>query len=255
MRFTKKTRRHGSPHTCWPVRNRSGRRCYYVDMVKMIKPLIVIAVAVAVAIALAVFLSRESSTSTSASSMPSGSLDFSGGRVRGPADAPVKLIEFGDYQCPSCGFYAPIVLEILRRYPNQVQLEFRHYPIVNIHQWAMPAAMAAEAAGDQGKFWEMHDLLYQNQEKWSRSPNAESEFLSYAAQLALNINQFMQGTRSPSVQQRIMKDVTFAVENKVDATPTFFINGEKVRTNPRNASEFSKLIEAELAKKGLRAPA
>jgi len=127
-------------------------------------------------------------------------------------------------------------------------VEFHHFPLVSIHQWAMAAALAAEAAGEQGKFWEMHDLLYQNQAKWSRSNNAETEFVAYAGQLGLNVNQFMQSMRSPEVQQRVLQDVTRAQDAKINETPTFYINGQKVTTRPNSADEFSKLIQDALPK-------
>jgi protein-disulfide isomerase len=171
-----------------------------------------------------------------------------GGRVRGPQNAPVTLTEFGDYQCPTCGYYAPVVLEVMHRYPNQLKLEFHHFPLISLHQWAMAAALAAEAAGDQGKFWEMHDLIYQYQDKWSRSPNAESEFVSYAGQLGLNVNQFMQSMRSPDTQQRVLQDVMRATDAKINETPTFYLNGQKLAL-PLTADQLSKLVQDNLPKK------
>lgn len=168
--------------------------------------------------------------------------------MRGPQNAPVTLTEFGDYQCPSCGYYAPIVLEVLHRYPDQVKLEFHHYPLVSLHQWAMSAALAAEAASDQGKFWEMHDLLYQNQDKWSKSQNAEVEFMAYASQLGLDQNRFMQSMHSPAVQERVLADVSRATDAKINETPTFFLNGQKLTTRPASADEFSKVVQSALPK-------
>ena len=177
-----------------------------------------------------------------ASVSPSG-----GGRFKGPENAPITLMEFGDYQCPSCGAYFPIVNEVMRRYPTQVRLEFHHYPLVGMHPLAMPAALAAEAAGDQGRFWEMHDRIYENQAKWSAKPNAESEFLMYASELGLNINQFMQSMRSPTTQNRILSDVTRAREAKAPGTPTFYINGKRIET-PKGVNEFSQVIQEHLPK-------
>jgi len=216
----------------------------------MAKALLIIIIAVLAAGGAALYMSKQSnqpsetSASTSSTPVPAG-----GGHVRGPQNAPVTFMEFGDYQCPSCGYYAPIVQEVLQRFPNQIRFEFHHYPLIELHQWAMTAAVAAEAAADQGKFWEMHDLIYRNQDKWSRSQNAESDFVSYANQLGLNVNQFMQSMRSPDIQQRILQDVVRARESKINETPTFFINGQKLATKPSNADEFSKLIQDALAKK------
>jgi protein-disulfide isomerase len=136
---------------------------------------------------------------------------------------------------------------VLKRYPTQVRLEFHHYPLVNIHQFAMAAALAAEAAGDQGKFWEMHDLIYVNQEKWSKMANAEAEFLTYAGSLGLNINQFMQAMRSPDTQQRVLADVTRGREANVNGTPSFFVNGKKIE-NPNGVDAFSAVIQEHLPK-------
>jgi len=222
---------------------------YYSDMGKVTKPLSIIVVGILLAGGAALYMSKQSAApeETSVASASGAPLpQQGGGRMRGPQGAPVTLVEFGDYQCPSCGYYAPIVLEVLKRYPQQVRLEFHHFPLVGIHQWAMPAALAAEAAGEQGKFWEMHDLLYENQEKWSKSTNAESEFVAYAAQLGLNVNQFMQAMRAPAVQQRVLEDVKRATDGKINETPTFFINGEKITTKPNNADEFSRLIQDRL---------
>lgn len=217
----------------------------------MIKPLSVIAVAVLVAGGAALYMSKQSTqVAETSAATPSANAPAptGGGHVRGPQNAPVTLTEFGDYQCPSCGYYAPIVLELVHRYPTQMKLEFHHYPLVSLHQWAMTAALAAEAASDQGKFWEMHDLIYQNQEKWSKSQNAEVEFLAYANQLGLNANQFMQSMHSPQVQQRVLEDVSRATDAKINETPTFFINGQKLMTRPGSVDEFSKVIQSYLPK-------
>lgn len=221
-------------------------------MANSTKPLLIIIIAIAVAGGAAFYMSRQSTPAAapSTTAATAGSVakpaPTGGGRVRGPANAPVTLVEFGDYQCPSCGYFAPIMLEILKRYPEQVRLEFHHFPLVGIHQWAMPAALAAEAAADQGKFWEMHDLIYENQEKWSRSANPESEFLTYAGRIGLNINSFMQAMRSPDTQQRVLQDVVRARESDVNETPTFYLNGQKIAQRPNTADEFSRLIQQKL---------
>ena len=228
-------------------------------MSKIAKPLTIIVIAILVAGGAALYMSKQSAEaletpsavggSSPTSARPAVAIPNGGGHLRGPQDAPVKLIEFGDYQCPSCGYYAPLVLEVLRRFPNQLQLEFHHYPLINLHQWAMTAALATESAGDQGKFWEMHDLIYQEQAKWSKSTNAESDFVAFAGQLGLNVNKFMQSMRSPEVQQRVLQDVVRARDAEVNETPTFFINGKKVLNKPANADDFSRLIQDALPKK------
>ncbi len=215
----------------------------------MFKPIVIIVAAIAIACGGAFYMSKQSTEAPESSATPSHlSMAAGGAHVRGPQNAAITLVEFGDYQCPSCGYYAPIVNEVLSRYPKDVRLEFHHFPLIQIHQFAMPAALAAEAAADQGKFWEMHDMLYEKQETWSRSPDAEAEFVYYAGKLGLNVNQFMQAMRSPELKQRVLEDVVRARDAKIDETPTFFINGEKVTAKPKTPDEFSKLIESKLHK-------
>src|SRR5262245_13901113 len=217
---------------------------YYLLMSKVTKTLVIIVVAIAVAGGAGLFLATRSSTPavSEAAVVPTG-----GGHFLGTENAPVTLMEFGDYQCPSCGAYFPVVNEVMKRYPTQVRLEFHHYPLVNLHPSAMAAALAAEAAADQNKFWEMHDLIFENQATWSKLQNAEAEFVTYAGRLGLDINKLMQSKRSPDVQQRVLADVTRAREAKLNSVPTFFINGKQIVT-PNGVDEFSAVIQSNLPK-------
>src|SRR5215470_14898837 len=186
-------------------------------MPKLMKPLIVIALAVGVAAGAAVFLSRNADSSA-ANAVTNGHVEIKGGvHLRGPEKPQLTLVEFGDYQCPSCGFYHPFVKEILSRYPEKLRLEFHHYPLISIHPNSMAASMAAEAAGEQGHYWEMHDALFEYQMQWAGSPNPEAMFIAMASRIGLNQNAFMQALRSPELQQRILKDVERAQEAKIDA--------------------------------------
>lgn len=202
---------------------------------KALKPLIVIVLAVAVAAGAAVYLSRqpdqpaEASTDALPEHAAEGVLKKPEGiHFRGPGTAKVTLVEFGDYQCPSCGAYHPLVKELLSRYPKDLRLEWHHYPLISIHPNAMAAAMAVEAAGEQGRYWEMHDLIFENQPQWAERPNPEPDFLSYASRIGLNQNAFMQATRSPALQDRVLKDVIAAREAKLEGVPTFFIDGKRL---------------------------
>jgi protein-disulfide isomerase len=190
-------------------------------------------------------MSRDNSVAGTLSSDSSLNPDTkAGGRIKGPAQAPVTLTEFGDFQCPSCGYYHPIVKEVLQRHP-EVKFQFHHFPLVQIHANAMAASVAAEAAGQQGKFWEMYDLLFTTQPQWAKSPNPEAAFLAMALQLGLNSNQFQQDLRSPSVRDRVLADVTRGTAANVEGTPTFFINGQRVEGSP-GADDLSRLIESRL---------
>ena len=207
------------------------------------KPVLLIVVGILIAGSVAMYISQDNSSQenvvVSAPPAPGG------GRIRGAGQAPVTLTEFGDYQCPSCGYYHPIVMELLRRYPEQVKLEFHHFPLIQIHANAMGAAIAAEAAGDQGKFWEMHDLLFERQSLWDKSPNAESVFISMAVQLGLNTNQFQQSIRSPATRDRVLADVTRGRDAAIGGTPTFFINGQQVQGSP-GLEELSRIVDSHL---------
>jgi len=131
-------------------------------------PFVLIVAAVIVAGGIALYLSRQGA----AAGNPDASSAQGSGRVRGDEKAPITLVEYGDYQCPTCGHYHPIIQELLSRYSGKLKLEYHHFPLIQIHPNAMPAAIAAEAAADQGKFWEMHDQLYFNQNKWVEAGNS-----------------------------------------------------------------------------------
>jgi protein-disulfide isomerase len=219
-------------------------------MSKTAKPLAIIVAAIAVAAGAAFMFIRQpaevSENIPTASPNAGTVLSSGGGNSLGPQDAPVTLVEFGDYQCPSCKAYHPIVKEVIARFPNQVRFEFHHYPLVQIHPNSMAAHLAAEAAGQQGKYWEMHDLLFATQEQWSQAVNPEPEFLTLANRLGLNANQFMQAVRSPETQQRVLEDVIRARDLNVEATPTFYLNGDIVDPGG-SVDEFARQIEFKLS--------
>jgi protein-disulfide isomerase len=130
----------------------------------------------------------------------------------------------------------------MKRYPNDLRLEFHHYPLISIHPNAMQAAMAAEAAGEQGRYWEMHDLLFDFQDQWSRQANPEAEFLTFAGRIGLNQNAFMQSLRSPDLQDRVLQDVVRAREANLEGVPTFFIDGKMI-DNQYNLEYYVRIID------------
>ena len=204
---------------------------YYLGLMPTSKtaPLVVIILAVLAAGGIAIFMSRQGSSANDAADASSAVGQTA--RVRGAADAKISLVEYGDYQCPTCGQYHPILQELLARYPGKVKLEFHHFPLVQMHSNAMAAAIAAESAGDQGKFWEMHDLLYNptSWQEWTPSDNAEKYFENYASQLGLNVSKFKQDFASSAVNSRINADIQAFKDTKQSmATPTFFINGKYI---------------------------
>jgi protein-disulfide isomerase len=194
-------------------------------------PLFVIIAAVVVAGGIALYLSRQGASAEANGKSADVSQAQGSGRVRGAKDAPVTLVEYGDYQCPTCGHYHPIVTELLSRYNGKLKLEYHHFPLIQIHPNAMGAATAAEAAADQGKFWEMHDLLYEHQQEWAPSPNAEAMFIQYALRLGMDANQFMQSMRLPATRDRVLADVARG-NSIVKGTPTFVLQGELIPDLP-----------------------
>src|ERR1700746_1037385 len=125
--------------------------------------------------------------------------------IRGNPDAPVTLEEFGDFQCPPCGTFAGFVEELLKEYDSRLRVVFRNFPLAP-HEHAREAALAAEAAGMQGRFWEMHDVLYREQVFWSYAPNTRELFESYAGTLGLNLDQFKKDMDGEKVKERVDSD-------------------------------------------------
>jgi protein-disulfide isomerase len=160
----------------------------------------------------------------------------------------VTLVEFGDFQCPACRQYFPLVKELKTAYGEDLKFQFRHFPLTSLHPNAFLGSRAAEAAGKQGKFFEMHDLLYTNQDEWSKAANPTSVLESYASQLSLNIEQFKKDMTSSEVNAIINADLKAGQAIGANSTPTFVLNGKKVEENPRSVDDFKKLIDEAAAK-------
>lgn len=168
--------------------------------------------------------------------------------VIGNGKKSVTLIEYGDYQCPACGAYYPIVKSVVDKYKDDIYFQFRNFPLVQIHQNAFAGARAAEAADKQGKFWEMHDLLYEQQNTWSQGSTPKTYFDSYAQQLGLDLNKFNQDYASTEVNNLINADVKAAQAAGGTGTPTFILDGKKI-DNPQGQEAFDKLIADAIASK------
>lgn len=162
------------------------------------------------------------------------------GPSRGPADAPVTIIEFSDYQCPYCQRAEPVVEEVLERYPEQVRLVYRHFPLDNIHPEARDAAHAAVCAEAQDRFWPFHDLLFAG-ETFDREA-----LLGYAEELELDVAAFESCLEAPETKQRVEQDLAAGREVGVTGTPAFFVNGLPLR-GARPVGDFVEVIERELA--------
>jgi protein-disulfide isomerase len=149
-------------------------------------------------------------------------LDARRDHVRGDSNAPVELVEYGDYECPYCGLAHPIVQELERRIGHLFRFVFRHFPLAQVHPHARNAASAAEAAARQGRFWEMHDILFDNQQNLT-----DRDLFAYAGALSLDIRQFVADMNSQEVAQKVRDDFMSGVRSGVNGTPTFFINGQR----------------------------
>lgn len=162
--------------------------------------------------------------------------------VRGAQTGSVTMVEFGDFQCPACGAYEPIVRKVVADNPNTLKIVFRHFPLTTIHQNALLAAKASEAASLQGKFWEMHDMLYDHQTDWSGSLDARDLFVSYAKQLNLDQVKFSNDLNSKAIEDKILAEYKEGVNLGVNSTPSFFINGVLIK-NPQSLEAFESLIK------------
>jgi protein-disulfide isomerase len=167
--------------------------------------------------------------------------------IEGQGKAGVTLVEYGDYECPFCGQYYPIVKQVQAEFNQQITFQFRNFPLTSIHPNAFAGARAAEAAGLQNKFWEMHDLLYEQQTQWSTGSNPTPSFNQYAQALGLNVTQFKADYASTKVNNLINADMAAGTKLNVNATPTFYLDGKQINVG-ESASAFETLINAAIAK-------
>jgi protein-disulfide isomerase len=159
--------------------------------------------------------------------------------IKGKRNAKVVLVEYSDFQCPACAAYAPIVNRITEEFGDRIAFVYRHFPL-SYHQQAELAARVTEAAGKQGKFWEMSDLIFVNQEDWAEKSNARETLVSYAQLLNLDMNRFGTDLDSAAVKKEVENDYLSGTAI-IDSTPTFFLNGEKIQ-NPQSYDVLRELI-------------
>jgi protein-disulfide isomerase len=161
--------------------------------------------------------------------------------VRGPKNAKVTIVEFSDFQCPFCAQSVPLIKQVMDAYPNDVNFVYKQFPLTSIHPMAMGAAKANIAAGKQGKYWEMHDLLFEN----SRALTPDN-LKSYAEKLGLDVARFEKDMSSPEVQAQVDKEMKEAADAEVRGTPTFFVDGKRLMN--RSLEGFKQMIEDAKAK-------
>ena len=163
--------------------------------------------------------------------------------IRGNPEAAVTLEEFGDFECPSCKSLATFLDQMVKEYHPRVRLIFRNFPL-SMHQHARDAAAAAEAAGVQGHYWEMHDMLYQEQPVWSSSNDVRTLFVSYAETLGLDLRQFKRDMESGKVKDRIEFDQARARSLGVQTAPSLFVDKREMGANERNPEGVRRLVDA-----------
>lgn len=167
--------------------------------------------------------------------------------VKGNASSTVVLMEYADFECPACRSYYPMLREVFQEYGGRVQFVYRHFPLIGIHPNAEFAARASEAASRQGKFWEMHDLLFEKQNEWSKVADVSPVFESYATLLGLDVQKFKADWISKEVKDFVKAQRVHSLKSGLQATPTFFLNGEQIK-NPNSAQEFRILLNGVLSK-------
>ena len=234
---------------------------------KRILPLIIILVVLAAALGSAWYLTRtipasptlvtpaqlpasQGSPAQSQQPVAQGVPGADPAHVLGPATAPVRLEEFGDFECPPCGMFHPILEQMHTEFGDKLQITFREFPLVPTHQHALAAASAAEAAGLQGKFWEMHDLLYEHQNEWKKEFNVRPIFEGYAKQIGIDVERYKRDMNGDLVAQRIFQDGKRGHSLGVKGTPTVFINGREVPFENLPAEKLRVVIQNELRSNG-----
>lgn len=167
----------------------------------------------------------------------------------GEEEAAVVMTEYSDYQCPACAYFHPIVVKLKEEFGEELQVNYKYFPL-NSHQYAALAARAAQAAKNQGKHLEMHNKLFEEQQRWSSAPNPQSIFVSYARELELDVEQFKNDLNAAETQQTVMEEKQEGINRGVSATPTFIVNGDMLQQVPQTFEEFRKLIASYMEEAG-----
>jgi protein-disulfide isomerase len=168
--------------------------------------------------------------------------------VTGNASSSVVVIEYSDFECPACRTYYPVIRQITTEFGSQIAFVYRDFPLIEIHPNAQLSSQAAQAAAKQGKFWQMHDLLFEKQNEWANVADPESLFESYAALTGINVNQFKTDITSKEVINFVNAQRASAIKLKLQGTPTFFVNGKQIQ-NPASVDAFRSIIKDAIAGK------
>lgn len=206
----------------------------------------VVGVLVVVIIAVAAFFASQGATPVGPRGVLSEPVTAADWRL-GAASSTVTLVEYADFECPACAAYHLVIKQLVADYPDQLAFIYRHFPLAQ-HRSARLAAAYAEAAGRQGQFWPMHDLIFANQTQWQRQSVEQNEatFRRYAQNLGLNLAQLEADLRDPAIEAKINSSYAAGTASGVKATPSFFLNGELIST-PRSYNDFKVLIDNALS--------
>jgi len=191
----------------------------------------------------ALYRSKKASAPPTPKDAPAAGIHVRGSK----AGALVTVEEFGDFQCPPCSLMAEALKKIEEEYGARLKMIFHHFPLP-MHAFARAAAIAAEAADKQGRFWEMHDLLYKEQGIWSKAADVPPLFESYARTIGLDVERFKKDLLDPALAARVEADHELGASRGVTSTPTLFVNGVALKPDATNPQGIHKAIEAELNK-------
>lgn len=166
--------------------------------------------------------------------------------IKGATNGAVTIVEYSDFQCPGCASSYPMLKQLVDAFPNDVTFVYRHYPLRQIHSNAQLAGQAAEAAGKQGKFWDMHDVIFNTQSQWANQPDPTAFFTTLAESIGLDVTKFSSDLTSKDVVDKVNSDTADANSLRLPGTPSFFFNGTLIE-HPGSYAGFKALVEAELA--------
>ncbi|MBI2617547.1 thioredoxin domain-containing protein [Candidatus Gottesmanbacteria bacterium] len=208
---------------------------------------LLIVIGIVIVLALALFFYRSQSAQNPSRAPSQDLLIREDSPTVGSQSAQVILVEFVDYQCPACAYMHPAVKQLLSDNQGKLRLVVRYWPLENQHKNAKTAAEAAEAASEQGKFWEMHDLLLSRQKDWEESETAIDIFVRYAQELNLNVERFRESIQNNKFEAKIKRDVEDAEALNISGIPQFFVNGNSVGYM-ENLDEFKSKVESYITK-------
>ncbi|MDD3694068.1 MAG: thioredoxin domain-containing protein [Candidatus Pacebacteria bacterium] len=215
---------------------RRNKRAWIISIIAIVALLII-----------AFIISRTEKTVDPASFADVVTFDL-GAHEKGNLDSQIRLIEYSDFQCPACKSAEPAVEDLVNTFGDQFVFEYRHYPLRSIHPNAQKAAEASEAAAKQGKFWEMHDILFARQNEWSQSFNPEKMFSSYAKEIGLNVDRFKYDLKSDEVKKVVNDSYNEAVSLNLPGTPSFVYDGKEIDFNDfiNQHLDLSQFIQPEI---------